>query len=66
MGCRQQLRFQLAQVDYLGPYRLLQYEFVIRKRLIQVEFHDIRGNVVLLLRPRNLDLPGEVYALVIL
>ena len=60
------LRLRLVQVNNLGTWRLLQYEFVIRKRLVQIQFHDVQSDVVLLLRPRNLDSPGEVYAIVLL
>src|SRR5580692_3252787 len=62
---RGRLRFRLVQVNELSARRLLEYEFIVRKRLVQVQLHDVQSNVVFLLWPSNLDLPGELYAVLL-
>src|SRR6516225_7329727 len=52
----------LAQVHHLGTGRLLQLKLIRRQGLIQLELHNIEGDVVSLARPLDLCLRGEADA----
>src|SRR5882762_1898856 len=50
------LRFGVVQVHNLSSWRFLQNKFVVCKVCVQFQFHHTESDVVLLLRPLDLNL----------
>ena len=55
----------LVQMHYLRSGWLLEHEFVIGQSFVQLDFYDGNCDVVLFLRPPNLDLRRKIQAVVI-
>src|SRR5256886_490371 len=53
---------RLVETNHLRARRLFKREFIIRQRLVKLQFHDGQGDVVLLLRTPDFDDRGEVHS----
>src|SRR5246127_297193 len=55
-----------SQTQHLGSGWLLQFELFIGQGLVELQLHDIQGDVVLFLRPLNLSLFWKIDVIVFL
>src|SRR5258708_21100334 len=59
-------RLRLVEMHYHSPRRLLQRELIVPQRLVDLQLQHIKSDVVLLLRPVNLDARRKTDAVVVL
>src|SRR2546430_6430060 len=54
---------RLVETNHLRARRLFKREFIIRQRLVKLQFHNAQGDVVLLLRTPDFDDRGGVHSI---